>query len=344
MRLECEFEDYEIVDDCAYVFSKFGNRFYSINIDTNRATFLGAVPFEQNDANRLYSSLVHSCGKIYLIPCNAHSIAVYDISKKNFSKIPLEHPNMSFMSYALWNEYIIMFGFKCDSILRLNIHTNIVDYLEIGLESNTEEEVVFRKQNCFVNDKIVIPFFSRDAILVFSPKNMAYEIINIGVGNSGYAGVLYYHGKLYLAPRYKGETIVSFDFPCQEFNNSITKTRTGDSKSIYSFVGIVIEKGTISLYTYGEKEETEYFVDTFKINSGNYYCGYMNGDETKVYNYKSGYIQIRDHTGKLVKKSIDIELDVKSIYINGILIAEESGSNDLSDYLDIVINEEQLCI
>ena len=342
MKLEREFEDYEVVDGIAYVFSKRSNALYSIDLENNQAYFLGGVPSERVDGIRLYASLIHYCGKIYLIPCNAHSIAIYDIDRKIFSEIPLEHPDMSFMSYTLWGDYIVMFGFKCSFILRLNIHTNVVDYKEIVIENRVSEEVLFRKQNCLVNDKIVIPFYSKDAFLVFSPKDMTYEIIDIGIGNRGYSGVVYQCGKLYFAPRYKGETIVSFEYPCKELKDIIKKTKTGSSISIYSFVGMVIENENIILYTISEDKETDYYVDKFKINCGNYCCAYMSAVETKIYNYISGWIQIKNDTGEFVKKSVDLEVDVDSIYKNGGLIAQESGRDNLAQYLDMLINEECL--
>lgn len=107
---------------------------YSINKDYTYV--IGTVPNEQM-FQEIYADIYKWKDKIYLIPFLAREIAVYDIRKNQFKKIPLQfiekygEAGLFCKAYAE-GQYLYCVPFLYEFILKIDMETDCIEYVHVG--------------------------------------------------------------------------------------------------------------------------------------------------------------------------------------------------------------------
>lgn len=156
-------------------------------------------------AGSCFKSIVEISDKLFMVPCRASSIVIYDEKKDQFQSIELKRPvEIMFCKGFLVRDELYCVPYYYDWFVRLNVKTLKIEYIstwkeKIGLEKNSFNI----DATCMYKDNIlgVIPF--TNIILSFNTKNCNIKIQKIQ-GLSNITGICSTNNKVFV---YDGDSL-----------------------------------------------------------------------------------------------------------------------------------------
>ena len=214
-RLSCDV----FVDDGEYIwFPLFRqNGFYRKKHGSTIAEYMGDFPGFGRNMTRLFSTVIFRNGKIIFAPGMADRIAIYDIARNSFEMIAFEKrpisPRKVWSKDGYWFRTVIISGYDAFfmpmnymGILKLNLNTykmtvidDWVNEVEGIISANNDE--IYLSQGIISNGIGIFPFRCADAIMKFDIENEKVQIISVGSGIDGYAGMLFDGQNYWLTPQ-----------------------------------------------------------------------------------------------------------------------------------------------
>ena len=156
------------------------NGLFKMNANTYKVEFVGQFPDEDIEGHRLYTGIAECNGKLYFAPYNAQNIAIYDKEKSSFYSITLRNDikdiSNKFYNVLAFDKYIFIYGFKANTIIRIDSQTDIVNYINFSDDYNS---IYYTFSSCIYNDKIYSVSPSNNSILCLNPSDMSYKNIQI---------------------------------------------------------------------------------------------------------------------------------------------------------------------
>lgn len=156
------------------------NGLFKMDANTYKVEFLGQFPDEEVEEHRLYKEIVENNGKLYFAPYNAQNIAVYDKEKSSFYSIPLNNDikDVCWKFYSILNfdRYVFIYGFRLNTIIRIDSQTDTINYKNISDVYNSD---FYTFSNCIHNENIYSVSPSNNSILCLNPLDMSCEFVKI---------------------------------------------------------------------------------------------------------------------------------------------------------------------
>lgn len=198
------------------------NGLYKMDKKTLKTTFIGRIPGEKIIQSRLYKAAVLVENKVVLAPCSAKEIAVYDIEKDTFLKIPLRdveelHSKIRYKEIAkFWtietykrNVYIMAHYYP--SIIRISMLNYEVTYIDEPIKQLDKSAVVieapYLTEGIVEDHTAILPCCCANAFLKFDLVTENYVIEQIPFTGKGFNGICKSGENYWLVPRMAGNIL-----------------------------------------------------------------------------------------------------------------------------------------
>ena len=214
-RLSCDV----FVDDGEYSWFPlfWQNGLYRRKHGSTIAEYMGSFPGLERDAVRLFNDAKNRNGKIIFVPGMADKIAIYDIARNSFEMIAFEKrpisPRKVWPQDGYWFRTVIVSGdnaffmpLNYMGILKLDLNTNEMTVIDEwvneveGIVSAGNDEI-YLAQGIISNGMGMFPFRCADAIMKFDIERESVQIISVGSGLDGYAGMIFDGQNYWLTPQ-----------------------------------------------------------------------------------------------------------------------------------------------
>lgn len=172
-------------------FSEFDyNALFKIDKESWKAEFIGFFPNENFVQERLYISMAMYYGKIYFAPHNADEIAVYDIERKKFKKIPIPIPRKreflieesgKFFRTVSVEEKVYFIPYYYPGILCYDTKNDVFSYFDDWINEIEEKRVNqwgYFLEVIFVENRLILPCACADAVVILDLSVQKSYILN----------------------------------------------------------------------------------------------------------------------------------------------------------------------
>jgi len=163
-----------------------------------------------------YDTLIGSNGKLFFIPLAETSVVIYSIQTKEYKSIPIDiqhRGDLAFAGAVLSGRYIYSFGINKWVVMRINVETDEVDFLDgfaSELENNPNicrEDFCMGAQAIIYNEKIIIPLRAVKGILMIDENSSLWNIHYIE-SKGGFYSITELNGQFFCGPDFVGNPVV----------------------------------------------------------------------------------------------------------------------------------------
>lgn len=273
-------------------------------------TLCARIPWKMEYGNRLFGAMEKVGDKIVLVPSRHNYLIFYDVHTKEFSRTEIGSEDGQKASYmATWKKdnYVYAFGFRTPSILKIDVETENVEYVDAWCSMLEEcgynkELPYFRNSLIEIEGKLWVPFYNADAILVYDLATDKTNVIMLENGHEGFGAICKYKEGILLAPRNLSDSLLyySLEDGLQREYGQVRKEYMPYAASIG--MGLVEDMITIyptnSIYT----PEMSYG-DVAIIATGVFSVAKIREDGFHVYKADEGLLYIYNYEGQLIKKT-----------------------------------------
>ncbi len=223
-KIKLSFETYIIEEDKTWFTAFDHNGLYCNYNGSEEAVLEAVIPDERRYAFRLYAEIKKYKSRIFLIPFSADEVAVYDISKKIFTKLPLKkvdefgqkklvNENAKFWCSKVYKRYLFLFPHNYPAMAIIDMHTLEISYVSDfvdELEQLSVNNEPYITDVCVENEMAYCSCACAKAIVQIELKSRNIKIIKVPVHVEGFNGILKIGRNIWLIPRVKGG-VVCFD-------------------------------------------------------------------------------------------------------------------------------------
>ncbi|MDE6603100.1 MAG: hypothetical protein K2K90_13265 [Lachnospiraceae bacterium] len=206
------------IDEEIWLLPDYFSRLIILDTNTDRIVKYYDIPVKEGyGAVRSFSSMAFIDHKIYLIPFLEKRIVKFDMKTKSFTDIILDAKITGSQKELFWGKrvygkYIFAMGASASVIIRLNTVDDSVEYITdwkhtIQNLTYKKELFFFGSQNVVLDGKLFVPFWNMDAVLEINCETLETTIHELKNMNSGYSGICYSEGFMWLIKRENGEVI-----------------------------------------------------------------------------------------------------------------------------------------
>lgn len=162
-------------DDIWFVHGKL-NVLMRYNMREDYAYVVGTVPEEKMFREMLYSAVYKWKEKIYLIPCFARKVMVYNIKENKFTEIPVQNINKYgenglFEGAYAKGKYLYCIPFLYEAFIKINMESEEIEYTVIGKTGD-----IYITDIAKVENKIVSINSHNNQLLFYNMDTSALEI------------------------------------------------------------------------------------------------------------------------------------------------------------------------
>lgn len=98
---------------------------------------LSTIPEEKGSVDRLFNGMCVLNGKLFLAPYNAEKVWIYEINSNSWNSLLLDgccdrKTNAKFVGCYGYGEYIFLFGYECNNIVRINVNDGSIEKVLIN--------------------------------------------------------------------------------------------------------------------------------------------------------------------------------------------------------------------
>lgn len=168
------------------------------NIKENFTYVIGIIPGEEMFNGPLYRRIYKWRNKVFLIPSSARTVAVYDIIKEEFEKIPVDNAE-KYMGSVLFDKiyvkgnvlYCIPFAYE--AILKIDMESSYVEYITCEKPEGT-----YFGDSIRLGDKIVVIYTFTNRAMVFDLNSNHLSYIQLGKQNRQYTQIASAGARIFL--------------------------------------------------------------------------------------------------------------------------------------------------
>lgn len=184
-------------EDIWFVHGKI-NVLMRYNMREEHTYIVGAISDKVEFRGKLYCGMHKWKNKIFIIPCWAKEIIVYDIDNNQFQKILIDNSEAYFSKILFIKSYMkeeVIYCVPCHyhAIVKIDVKNNQVIYVTIALDVN-----VHINDAVWVNNKIIGIYSCTDQLLVYDSKTDAVNLIRMGNSERQYNRITNIDDFLYL--------------------------------------------------------------------------------------------------------------------------------------------------
>ena len=218
-----------VVGDLLWCSAYDFNLFFSIDLMSNRLQNVSEIPGEEKNVRRLYGSIVHNDGKLYLIPMAARELAIYDIRNGNFEKIRFREQDeektmyksgYKFCGGVVYGSGLLMLSCSYPGFVSLNLEDYSLEYRsewvkDLEALSRKREEVYFRSFFTDDNKSVIMPSCCTNYVMQYDIESGKYLLIETGDKTFSFSDAVMTGDKLVLSSK-TGEELYLFDMGSHE--------------------------------------------------------------------------------------------------------------------------------
>ncbi|MBQ9590195.1 MAG: hypothetical protein IJR29_08445 [Butyrivibrio sp.] len=133
------------------------------------------------------SSMCCTEGKLFIVPCDAECIVVYDIEKESFSTIELPDIHQKgnlFRDVFVYDDYVICVPARYHKVVKMHPNSLECEYSEESIDSLIEGATIF-------GDSIVAAQYGNSTLLDYNLHTNKMQTIEISGMNSGFVGAYF---------------------------------------------------------------------------------------------------------------------------------------------------------
>lgn len=197
-----------LVNGYEYFSNYSGNGICRIKEGENQAELIDIFPDEKIDEVNLFSGIHYYNDNLFFVPSRASNIFIYNLKNGVFSKIRLNNEyqnhkyykeNHKFESSFLIGNNIYMFGCTFPAIVKLNMDTLEVIYIDIGIEGDFSKGFFYKGT---IKENIIwCACMSFPVVLRFDTSDDSIKAINIETSNSGFSSIAFIDDCAYITGR-----------------------------------------------------------------------------------------------------------------------------------------------
>ncbi len=164
----------------------------------NYTYVMGRIPGEVIFQEGGYAGIYKWKNKIFLLPCWAREIAVYDIAGETFEKIPLDHIEKYsgkglFSKIHARGRYLYGIPFWYDAVVKIDMESASIEYIEIaGMERG------FVNNTAQIGNRIFAAYSHTNQILCLDMESDTASVEKLGSEDYEYTSIGNINGELYL--------------------------------------------------------------------------------------------------------------------------------------------------
>lgn len=204
------FEDIYVDGEDAYFSDFCRNGLIKGNLLTGETELVATFPNEFN-RERLYCTIERYNNKLIFAPENAKEISIYDMDKKEFEKIKIKDENCDykFLMTVKYKNYIFFIPSKYPAIIRLNLDTNEISYIDNWYKDNLAKNIkkdgidIFNRDTCILGNEVYLTFYLSNVVMRFNMDTLSYNLYEVGNKDYKYSGISYDGEYFWLAPQGK---------------------------------------------------------------------------------------------------------------------------------------------
>lgn len=193
-----------------YMFCKDINLLYSLNLDTQKKSFIGILPQENILQHNLISEMVLWNNKLFLLPGNAKSIWIYSLDCCTWEKIDFVHYEAAHARYCfkhavVYQERLFVFGGFYPAVLIIDLHTYEVTYFKepfLKKEKMSYSEPYFRGAPVQKGSVLYFACCIDNTVLKFDMSDQSFVWLEVGDSKQSYSGIVWDKGRFLLASAY----------------------------------------------------------------------------------------------------------------------------------------------
>lgn len=197
-----------VVKNYEYFSNYCCNGLCRIEVGGKQAELIDYFPGENMDELNLFSGVHYYNDKLIFIPSKAESIYVYGMIEKTFTKIELESKyklnkyykgNHKFESSFLINKIIYMFGCTFPGIVKLDLETMKLSYIDICFEGDFSNGFFYKVAKR--GDVIWCPCMSFPVVMKYDTSDDSANTIVVETSNSGFSNIELFDENAYITGR-----------------------------------------------------------------------------------------------------------------------------------------------
>lgn len=349
-KLELKMEDVPIWPSTFFVDSEYiwfvhgkMNLLMRYDLKMKRTAIIAKIPGETFFLESSYQAIYKYKNKIFLIPCWAREIAVYDILDNKFQKISLKNrekyeQKLLFCKVYLYNNFLYAIPYQYNAIVKINIDSLDINYIDVikqikNIKPNIS--IFFIADAVQLDEEIAMTILNTNKILFFNLNTCSIKLCS-GQEGREFTFLTCINSQIYIYDK-KAEKIIKWNRTFyneeEEFfaiKNDEIELKCLESKYIlidnpYNTVTTVIDERGIVLYQNSDKCH----IEKRALNSS-YCCGICSNQiDNKYYFdfYDNGLYQFED--GKPQHKVIHFKIKDKMRYLFQYDIESISNENEL---------------
>lgn len=213
-----EFCDCAVEGDILYFSENKFNGLFSSNLSTGESLFLGRFPKESEVCKNLYAAVALQEGKLFFAPSIAKEIAVYQIAKKMFIKLPVPLIDQvcegaKFYSCVVYKKYVFMIGSTIPVVIKIDSQTlEVTCYTDWYIKNkdifhNCPQDILFRHEAVVVANCFYTPSCSCNTVLEFNMDTGRSKLLKVGEKKNRYGSICYDGENFWLSPRFSGPIV-----------------------------------------------------------------------------------------------------------------------------------------
>lgn len=184
-------------DDIWFVHGKM-NVLMRYSMKEEQTYVLGIISDTAVFQEKLYCGMHKWKNKIFIIPCWADEIIVYDIDNNQFQKIMIDHSEEYFSKILFIKSYMEEETIYCvpcyyHAIVKIDVKNNQITYITLGMDVKTHIN-----DAVWLNNKIIGIYSCTDQLLVYDPKTNAIKLLKTGDLERQYNRITNIDNSLYL--------------------------------------------------------------------------------------------------------------------------------------------------
>ncbi len=159
--------------------AKNRNGLFEIDSNLKKCTYLTLIRDEISSGVNLFSDMLLYGNNLFLVPCAAKNIVIYDIDTGEMDLVPVGIDDQSdifdqskFGKAYIFKGYAYMFGARYSYILRMNMETHEIKKIEIPTENTWSKKAIIRER-----DQVFILADGMKCCLSFDLQTEKVEII-----------------------------------------------------------------------------------------------------------------------------------------------------------------------
>lgn len=204
---------YEFDDQYVWFVPYWHNFLCCYNLHDKKMELMRELPGDSYIAG-YYVNIAKVKHRIYILPASAIDILIYDIEEDCFGKIPLVDKKIridKFLSYYIWNDNLYVFPGSYPAILKINLHTNKVEYQEkifekIGFRYG---HLIFQLEYFCSRNKLYFLSTENNQVIVFDLQNESVSTVEVGDKSNIYRTICGDEdGTIYLSNQ-QGDIVIS---------------------------------------------------------------------------------------------------------------------------------------